>query len=232
MGKNTKNKEINVSGAMYITVARDVCFEKMTGCVKTKIGVSFADKKYAQKHSKTGKTYSGDKYISLGVWAVDEDTQIPILRDPFYTLGGIDELENYLHGVCEEKWIENGGRARFQEDSDDRSEFMPLKEIGGGQEWFALPMGILKMIATIKNIRKGAASMSDLDMVTFPELAKALLHAPKFEDVPSMHQSRQKYTSHGNMYKVTTTARTDAQKRADKTADRPYARDYMMKEWC
>ena len=58
MGKNTKNKEINVSGGMYITVARDVCFEKMTGCVKTKIGISFADKKYVLKHSKTCLLYT------------------------------------------------------------------------------------------------------------------------------------------------------------------------------
>ena len=232
MGKNTKTKEINVSGGMYITVARDVCFEKMTGCVKTKIGISFADKQYVLKHSKTGKTYSGDKYVSLGAWAVDEDTEIPVLRDPFYTLGGIDELENYLHGVCEEKWEENGGKAAFNEDSDDRSEFMPLRYCGGGQEWFALPYGVLKMITTIKNIRKGTQKVADLDYTPFPELAKALLHAPKFEDVPSMHPSRQKYTKHGKMWKVTTTERTHAQKRADKTADRPYARDYMMKEWC
>ena len=228
MGNCTKTCEINTSGHIYITVAREPFFEQATGLVKTKIGISFADHKATAGRGKHGKTYQGDRLRVLQVAAVDEDTLIPRKSEPFHFKGGIDEMESYLHDVCEERWEDHGGRQKLEADKDSRTPFQPLKYTGGGEEWFCLPIEVLKMITTIKNIRKGNAKMSDLDMTPFPELAKVLLYAPKQEDIPSMHESRFKWKSGGREFKVNTTERTRQQIEQDKAAERKHRRDYML----
>ena len=224
MGNCTKTCEINTSGHIYLTVAREPFFEKATGLVKTKIGISFADEKPTGKRGKHGKTYSGDKYVALGVWAVDEDTLIPCKREPFFTEGGIDEMESYLHDVCEERWEEMGGRQALAANKDSRTPFQPLKYTGGGEEWFCLPYEVLEMVATINRIRRGGNDK--LDMTPFPELAKALLYAPKQEDIPSMHSSR--FRKKAREMKVNTTERTPQQRKQDKAAERKHRRNYML----
>ena len=226
MGNCTKNCEINTSGHIYITVAREPFFERATGLVKTKIGISFADHKATAGRGKKGKTYTGDKLVVLQVAAVDEDTLIPRKSEPFHFKGGIDEMESYLHDVCEERWEDHGGRQALAADKDSRTPFQPLKYTGGGEEWFCLPIEVLKMISTIKKIRKGATDK--LDVTPFPELAKALLYAPKQEDIPSMHESRFKSKSGGREWKVNTTERTRQQIEQDKAVKRPHRRDYML----
>ena len=224
MGNCTKTCEINTSGHIYLTVAREPFFEKATGLVKTKIGISFADHKASNGRGKKGKTYTGDQLRVLQVAAVDEDTLIPCKREPFHFKGGIDEMESYLHDVCEERWEEMGGRQALAADKDSRTPFQPLKYTGGGEEWFCLPYEVLEMVATINKIRRGGNDK--LDMTPFPELAKALLYAPKQEDIPSMHISR--FRKKAREMKVNTTERTPQQRKQDKAAERKHRRNYML----
>ena len=162
--------------------------------------------------------------VVLQVAAVDEDTLIPRKSEPFHFKGGIDEMESYLHDVCEERWEDHGGRQALEADKNSRKPFQPLKYTGGGEEWFCLPIEVLKMISTIKKIRKGATDK--LDVTPFPELAKALLYAPKQEDIPSMHSSR--FRKKAREFKVNTTERTPQQRKQDKAAERKHRRNYML----
>ena len=112
-------KEDNCPGGIYIVAARCPYFEEATGMMKIKIGLSFAGRQYTKTRAMKHRTSCPDELEIIRTFAVDENTSIPI---PEGTLGGVHEMERYLHAL-----MVAYGWAR----------------IGQGTEWFAVPTDLV-----------------------------------------------------------------------------------------
>ena len=113
-------KEANCPGGIYIVAARCPYFEEATGMMKIKIGLSFAGRQYTKTRAMKHRTSCPDELEIIRTFAVDENTSIPI---PEGTLGGVHEMERYLHAL-----MVAYGWAR----------------IGQGTEWFAVPTDLVE----------------------------------------------------------------------------------------
>ena len=111
-------KRVNEPGGIYILAARCPYFEKETGMMKIKIGLSYKGETGTMKRAMEHKTSCPDDLELLDAFAVDDMTPIPI---PEHTIGGVHEMERYLHGVM----VAYG-----------------WAHIGQGTEWFAVPLDL------------------------------------------------------------------------------------------
>ena len=107
-----KWSDTNIAGSIYFTISyNEELAEK--GFVKLKVGISNCDKKAALKHAQSGTTYSGEHYDVLACVPVDENTYIPTLTSKDKKrceLGGVLEMEQYLHGVFSEYFRKGRGK--------------------------------------------------------------------------------------------------------------------------
>jgi hypothetical protein len=120
---------------------------------------------------------------------------------PEGTKGGVFEMEQYLHSVCKSYGWE---------------------QIGSGKEWFAVPMSVIQMINDI-------TAGESFDYTACPEIARSMYYAPKFEDMPSMDETRRRtWCKKSRDRKISTCDRSPMQMSKDTAAERTYARDYML----
>ena len=112
-------KEDNCPGGIYIVAARCPYFEEATGMMKIKIGLAYKGREGTKKRALDHKTSCPDDLEIIRTFAVDENTSIPI---PEHTIGGVHEMERYLHSVM----VAYG-----------------WAHIGQGTEWFAVPTDLV-----------------------------------------------------------------------------------------
>ena len=112
-------KEDNCPGGIYIVAARCPYFEEATGMMKIKIGLAYKGREGTKKRAMDHKTSCPDDLQIMALFAVDENTSIPA---PAHTIGGVHEMERYLHSVM----VAYG-----------------WAHIGQGTEWFAVPTDLV-----------------------------------------------------------------------------------------
>ena len=112
-------KRQNEPGGIYIIAAHCPHFEAATGMMKIKIGLAYKGKRGTLERAMEHKTSCPDDLTLLASFAVDDMTSIPM---PEHTIGGVHEMERYLHAVMVAyDWA----------------------HIGQGTEWFAVPCDLL-----------------------------------------------------------------------------------------
>ena len=236
--------DTNIAGSIYFTIAYS---EELAakGFVKMKIGISNCDQKAALNHAQTGTTYSGDHYDVLACVPVDENTYIPTLtgEGERCELGGVLEMEQYLHGVFGEFFRKQGGKLKsfnmypFMQCIHKKSRLTgELQQCG--KEWFYAPIEMIDLILQAK--QKGIEVGGDLWNVC-PPVARCIYFAPKYEQVPSFRKDRQKKID--KVWKVNTqrvndlkktqsdrdrARRTRAMQLQDLYCVREYSRKYML----
>ena len=124
----------NVAGMIYVVLETiDPIFGSNTsGFVPIKLGISYGDIRSMKFRLKKQKTGSSNKKQVIASFAVDQDTDIPT---PEGTLGGVFEMEQYLHSV----FLAYG-----------------WKKVGEGTEWFAVPQSVAQMLNDIRANKNGA----------------------------------------------------------------------------
>ena len=156
--------------------------------------------KFRLKKQKTG---SSNRKSVIGSFAVDEGTDIPT---PEGTLGGVFEMEQYLHSV----FLAYG-----------------WKKVGEGTEWFAVPQSVAQMLNDIRANKNGANKK--VNWAACPELARAYGYAPEHDEVPSFAEERAVQLKATRYTKISTVKRSKMEERMDAIAPRSYARDYMLR---
>ena len=195
--------ELNTAGGLYIMFATEEHYERATGNGKIKIGLSYSCEWGTIQRYKEHSTSCADTISNIALWACDEGTDIPT---PEGTVGGVFEMEQYLHSVCK---------------------MYGWEQIGSGREWFAVPMEVIQMINDITAYK--ANGEGSFDYTACPELARSMFYAPKFEDMPSIDESRRRnWCKKKRDRKIATCDRSPLQKKRDTAAKRTYRRDYML----
>ena len=190
-----KWSDTNIAGSIYFTISyNEELAEK--GFVKLKVGISNCDEKAALKHAQSGTTYSGEHYDVLACVPVDENTYIPTLTGKDKKrceLGGVLEMEQYLHGVFGEFFRKQGGKQKsfnmypFMQCIHKKSRLTgQLQQCG--KEWFYAPIEMIDLIQQAK--QKGIEVGGDL-WNTCKEVARCIYFAPKYDQVPSFAKERQ-----------------------------------------
>ena len=156
--------------------------------------------KFRLKKQKTG---SSNRKSVIASFAVDEGTDIPT---PEGTLGGVFEMEQYLHSV----FLAYG-----------------WKKVGEGTEWFAVPQSVAQMLNDIRANKNGANKK--VNWAACPELARAYGYAPEHDEVPSFAEERAVQLKATRYTKISTVKRSKMEERMDAIAPRSYARDYMLR---
>ena len=237
----TKWSDMNIAGSIYFTVAYSPELAAK-GLVKLKVGISNCDFKAANTHAQSGTTYSGDHYDVLACVPVDENTYIPQLTGKGLDLGGVLEMEQFLHGVFREKFNKGG----YEIGDTTARPFMQcihrkLKFTGKlqqcGKEWFYVPIQMLDLITNCKT--KTIEVGGDLWNLC-PEVARCIYFAPKYSQVPSFRTDRQvkvRGIMKVNTQKVIPWKKPSKNDRAKRTAEqclqdlyavREYSRSYML----
>ena len=237
----TKWSDMNIAGSIYFTVAYSPELAAK-GLVKLKVGISNCDFKAANTHAQSGTTYSGEHYDVLACVPVDENTYIPQLTGRGLDLGGVLEMEQFLHGVFREKFNKGGyeigdTKARpFMQCIHRKLEFTgQLQQCG--KEWFYVPLEMIDLMQQAE--QKGIEVGGDLWNVC-PEVARCIYFAPAYDEVPSFRKERQQFSR--GIWKVNTQRlkpgekitnnnklkRTPKQCQEDLDAPRTYSRKYMM----
>ena len=155
------------------------------------------------QREKAHKTGSSARKVTLATFCVDEDTEIPT---PEGTLGGVFEMEQYLHSV----FLAYG-----------------WKQVGEGTEWFAVPVAVAQMINDIRANKNGANNK--VNWAACPELARAYGYAPEHDEIPSFAEERAVQLQASRKIKINTSKRSKMEERMDAIAPRSYARDYMLR---
>ena len=88
----------NVAGMIYVVmeIIDPIFGTNLSGYVPVKLGIAYGDKRAMQIRLQKQKTGSSSRKKVIGSFAVDQDTDIPT---PEGTLGGVFEMEQYLHSV-------------------------------------------------------------------------------------------------------------------------------------
>ena len=246
--KNTKKgstatgkwSDVNIAGSIYFTIAYSPELASR-GLVKLKVGISNADYEASRKHAMSGTTYSGEHYEVLACVPVDENTYIPQLTGKRCELGGVLEMEQFLHGVFREKFNKGGyeigdTKARpFMQCIHRKLEFTgQLQQCG--KEWFYVPLEMIDLMQQAE--QKGIEVGGDLWNVC-PEVARCIYFAPAYDQVPSFAKERQVKidgTWKVNTQKVIPWKKPSKNDRAKRNADmilqdlyavREYSRAYM-----
>ena len=195
----------NVAGMIYIVLETiDPIFGSNTsGFVPIKLGISYGDIRSMKFRLKKQKTGSSNRKSVIGSFAVDEGTDIPTTEG---TLGGVFEMEQYLHSV----FLAYG-----------------WKKVGEGTEWFAVPQSVAQMINDIRANKNGANKK--VNWAACPELARAYGYAPEHDEVPSFAEERAVQLKATRYTKISTVKRSKMEERMDAIAPRSYARDYMLR---
>ena len=145
-----KWSDVNIAGSIYFTIAYSPELASR-GLVKLKVGISNSDYEAANKHAQSGTTYSGEHYDVLACVPVDENTYIPQLTGKRCELGGVLEMEQFLHGVFREKFNKGG----YEIGDTTARPFMQcihrkLKFTGQlqqcGKEWFYVPLKMIDLM--------------------------------------------------------------------------------------
>mgnify|MGYP001221781660 FL=1 len=195
----------NVAGMIYVVLETiDPIFGSNTsGFVPIKLGISYGDIRSMKFRLKKQKTGSSNKKQVIASFAVDQDTDIPT---PEGTLGGVFEMEQYLHSV----FLAYG-----------------WKRVGEGTEWFAVPQAVAQMLNDIRANKNGANKK--VNWAACPELARAYGYAPEHDEVPSFAEERAVQLKGCRYTKISTVKRSKMEERMDAIAPRSYARDYMLR---
>ena len=195
----------NVAGMIYVVLETiDPIFGSNTsGFVPIKLGISYGDIRSMKFRLKKQKTGSSNKKQVIASFAVDQDTDIPT---PEGTLGGVFEMEQYLHSV----FLAYG-----------------WKKVGEGTEWFAVPQSVAQMLNDIRANKNGANKK--VNWAACPELARAYGYAPEHDEVPSFAEERAVQLKGCRYTKISTVKRSKMEERMDAIAPRSYARDYMLR---
>ena len=139
-----KWSDMNIAGSIYFTIAYSPELASK-GLVKLKVGISNSDYEAANNHAMSGTTYSGEHYDVLACVPVDENTYIPQLTGKGLDLGGVLEMEQFLHGVFREKFNKGG----YEIGDTKARPFMQcihrkIERLGKlqqcGKEWFYVPL--------------------------------------------------------------------------------------------
>ena len=204
---NSKAKGVNypnVAGMIYVVLETpDPIFGSNTsGYVPVKLGIAYGDKRALKFRLKKQKTGSSSKKQVIASFAVDQDTDIPT---PEGTLGGVFEMEQYLHSV----FLMYG-----------------WKQVGEGTEWFAVPQSVAQMLNDIRANKNGASNK--VNWAACPELARAFCYAPEHDEVPSFAPERAVQLQGCRYTKINTSKRSKMEERLDAIAPRNYDRDYML----
>ena len=238
-----KWSDTNIAGSIYFTISyNEELAEK--GFVKLKVGISNCDKKAALKHAQSGTTYSGEHYDVLACVPVDENTYIPTLTSKDKKrceLGGVLEMEQYLHGVFSEYFRKGRGKIGSKKIYPFMQCIHKTSKLTGqlqqcGKEWFYVPIEMIDLIQQAK--QKGIEVGGDL-WNTCKEVARCIYFAPKYDQVPSFAKERQVKidgTWKVNTQKVLPYKKPSKNDRAKRNADmilqdlyavREYSRAYM-----
>ena len=195
----------NVAGMIYVVLETiDPIFgSNISGFVPIKLGISYGDIRSMKFRLKKQKTGSSNKKQVIASFAVDQDTDIPT---PEGTLGGVFEMEQYLHSV----FLAYG-----------------WKRVGEGTEWFAVPQAVAQMLNDIRANKNGANKK--VNWAACPELARAYGYAPEHDEVPSFAEERAVQLKGCRYTKISTVKRSKMEERMDAIAPRSYARDYMLR---
>ena len=195
----------NVAGMIYVVLETiDPIFGSNTsGFVPIKLGISYGDIRSMKFRLKKQKTGSSNRKSVIASFAVDEGTDIPT---PEGTLGGVFEMEQYLHSV----FLAYG-----------------WKQVGEGTEWFAVPVAVAQMINDIRANKNGANNK--VNWAACPELARAYGYAPEHDEIPSFAEERAVQLQASRKIKINTSKRSKMEERMDAIAPRSYARDYMLR---
>ena len=235
-----KWSDVNIAGSIYFTIAYSPELASR-GLVKLKVGISNSDYEAANKHAQSGTTYSGEHYDVLACVPVDENTYIPQLTGKGLGLGGVLEMEQFLHQVFREKFNKLGyeigdTKARpFMQCIHRKLEFTgQLQQCG--KEWFYVPLEMIDLMQQAE--QKGIEVGGDLWNIC-PEVARCIYFAPKYDQVPSFAKERQVKidgTWKVNTQKVLPYKKPSKNDRAKRNADmilqdlyavREYSRAYM-----
>ena len=188
-----KWSDVNIAGSIYFTIAYSPELASR-GLVKLKVGISNSDYEAANKHAQSGTTYSGEHYDVLACVPVDENTYIPQLTGKGLGLGGVLEMEQFLHQVFREKFNKLGyeigdTKARpFMQCIHRKLEFTgQLQQCG--KEWFYVPLEMIDLMQQAE--QKGIEVGGDLWNIC-PEVARCI------------------YTSHPHMTKCHHSERRDS----------------------
>ena len=190
-----KWSDTNIAGSIYFTISyNEELAEK--GFVKLKVGISNCDKKAALKHAQSGTTYSGEHYDVLACVPVDENTYIPTLTSKDKKrceLGGVLEMEQYLHGVFSEYFRKGRGKIGSKKIHPFMQCIHKTSKLTGqlqqcGKEWFYVPIEMIDLIQQAK--QKGIEVGGDLWNIC-PENARCIYFAPAYDQVPSFAKERQ-----------------------------------------
>ena len=205
---NSKAKGViypNVAGMIYVVLETiDPIFGSNTsGFVPIKLGIAYGDKRAMKFRLKKQKTGSSSRKSVIASFAVDQDTDIPT---PEGTLGGVFEMEQYLHSV----FLAYG-----------------WKQVGEGTEWFAVPQSVAQMLNDIRANKNGASNK--VNWAACPELARAFCYAPEHDEIPSFAEERAVQLQGCRYTKINTSKRSKMEERMDAFAPRSYARDYMLR---
>ena len=115
-------KRTNEPGGIYIIRAICEAYELATGMMMIKIGLCYKGRKGTLDRAIEHKTSCPHSIDIVRTFAEDDDTPIPTHTNGGSTLGGVHEMERYLHHLMEELGCEH---------------------IGDGTEWFAVPLDLL-----------------------------------------------------------------------------------------
>ena len=138
-------KRTNEPGGIYII--RAVCdhYELATGRIMIKIGLCYKGREGTLKRAMEHKTSCPQTIDIVRTFAVDDDTEIPSLLGNGKQLGGVHEMERYLHHLMEE---------------------MGCQHIGDGTEWFSVPADLLRNADKCPELQQVLAAAPDWRSVT------------------------------------------------------------------
>ena len=115
-------KRANEPGGIYVIRAICDAFEVATGMMLVKIGISYKGREGTLNRAIEHKTSCPHSIDIVRTFAVDWNTIILSLIGSGSIIGGVHEMERYLHHVMEEYGYEH---------------------VGDGTEWFAVPLDLL-----------------------------------------------------------------------------------------
>ena len=115
-------KRANEPGGIYVIRAICDAFELATGMMLVKIGICYKGREGTLARAIEHKTSCPHSIDIVRTFAVDWNTVIPSLIKKGFQIGGVHEMERYLHHVMEEYGYEH---------------------VGDGTEWFAVPLDLI-----------------------------------------------------------------------------------------
>ena len=115
-------KRANEPGGIYVIRAICDAFELATGMMLVKIGISYKGREGTLNRAIEHKTSCPHSIDIVRTFAVDWNTVIPSVLKKGFQIGGVHEMERYLHHVMEELGYEH---------------------VGDGTEWFAVPLDLI-----------------------------------------------------------------------------------------